>query len=129
MINPEYEVFDVVSKAVRAQYPACLCTSQNLAGENQLPALQLKMDDNYINRSFVDSSHLEKAVNVSFYAYVYSRKSKHECMKIIACADAQMQQMGFIRKYMYEVPNYDPSIRRVKVGWRGTVDNDYQVSG
>lgn len=128
MINPEYEVFDKVSKAVKAKYPKCLCTSQDIAGDNQLPAFQMKMDDNYVNGSFTDTSTVEKAVNVSFYAYVYSRKSKHECMKILELADTQMQQLGFVRKYMYEVPNYDTSIKRVKIGWSGIVDDKYQVS-
>ncbi len=127
MINPEYQVFDKVSKEMKKRHPHCFMTTDEISGDSKLPAVQFYMDNNYIRRDMSDSGSVENAAQVSFVAYAYSGISRYEAYCILNDIDEIMQEIGFVRKNIFAIANYDKTIHRVRAGWSAMVTKNFEI--
>lgn len=128
MIDVETEVFNIVSKEVRAKYPKIYMTGEYVKSPPSFPCASLIEVDNQIYRNTRDSGSLENHVQVLYEVNVYSNKTsgkKTECKAIIALIDFKMESLGFTRTLLNPVPNEeDATVYRMVARYRAIVSKN-----
>lgn len=128
MIDVETEVFNIVSKEVRAKYPKIYMTGEYVKSPPSFPCASLIEVDNQIYRNTRDSGSLENHVLVLYEVNVYSNKTsgkKTECKAIIALIDSKMESLGFTRTLLNPVPNEeDATVYRMVARYRAIVSKN-----
>lgn len=131
MIDVETEVFNIVSKEVRAKYPKIYMTGEYVKSPPSFPCVSLIEVDNQIYLKSRDSKAIENHAQVLYEANVYSNKTsgkKAECKTIIAIIDSKMEALGFTRIFLNPVPNEeDATIYRIVARYRAIVSNDHMI--
>ena len=118
-------IFNEVRSAVQAEFPGCFCTtSQTTSDKPKLPALWMCFTFPSVDESTLDSSGEELWTPTVIDAQAYSGTSEREARQIIATADAALRRAGFRRTNYTQVPNADPSIRRIAAKWRAKANAD-----
>lgn len=128
MIDVETEVFSLVSKEVRAEYPKIFMTGEYVKSPPSFPCVSLIEVDNQIYRNTQDSGSIENHVQVLYEVNVYSNKTsgkKAECKAIIAFIDSKMEVLGFTRTLLNPVPNEeDATVYRMVARYRAIVSKN-----
>jgi len=125
MIDIENNVFDFVSKALKAAHSDVMVVGEYVETPAKFPAVTLVEADNRIVPSWRSCEKMENAVTVMYELNVYSNKTKGkraEAKAIADTADAALQALGFMRIYRQQVPNLkDATIYRIVCRYNGTV--------
>lgn len=111
MIDIENDVFDIVSTALKAEYPNLTVSGEYEAIADKLPAATIAQEDSRIVED-MRTVHIENAIHVMFQVDVYSNKvatRKSEAKAIMAVADDAMSELGFTRTFLEPTPNYNDS--------------------
>ena len=128
MIDVEAEVFDLVARAVLAEYPDAYVTGENVEVPASFPAVSVIEAVNQIEESRQDSSDDENAAVLSYSVNVYSNSrssAKRECRAIMGIVDGKMRSLNMRRTFSRPVNNAaDPSIYRLTARFTGMVDKN-----
>lgn len=127
MIDIEVEVFDLVAKAIWAEFPDVYLTDEYISTPSSLPCVCLSERDNSVYQPTIDSSGDEKYANIMYELDVYSGKlndRKREAKRIASLADDILRKIGFVRMMLSPIDNpMDPSVYRIKGRYQATVSN------
>jgi hypothetical protein len=110
MINIENDVFNRVSKKVRAEFPDIYMTGEYVKSPPSFPATSLVEMDNTVYDITRTSSDNENHVTVMYEVNTYSNKTKgkkSECKAIATLIDNEMISLGFTRTMLQPIPNMD----------------------
>lgn len=110
MINIENDIFNRVSKKVRAEFPDIYMTGEYVKSPPSFPATSLVEMDNTVYDITRTSSDNENHVTVMYEVNTYSNKTKgkkSECKAIAALIDTEMISLGFTRTMLQPIPNMD----------------------
>lgn len=131
MIDIETEVFSLISKKVRTEYPRAYITGEYVKSPPTFPCISLVEVDNQIYRSTRDSGSIENHAEVLYEVNIYSNKTsgkKAECKAIVALIDSQMETMGFTRTFLNPIPNEeDATIYRMVARYRAIISKDKTI--
>lgn len=111
MIDIESDVFDIVTKALKTQYPNLKVSGEYESVADTLPAVTISQEDNRIVED-MRTTHIENAVSVMFQVDVYSNKvavRKTEAKAIMAVVDDSFSELGFTRTFLEPTPNFNDS--------------------
>lgn len=101
MIDVENEIFSPVAEALRAAFPGIYVTSHPYSGiPQEIPCVYLSEESNTSDKSTIDSSGLEKYVNLVFKADVFSNKAagaKSQCKAIMGFLGDLLFSVNFVR--------------------------------
>lgn len=128
MIDIETEVFNIVSKKVREEYPKVYMTGEYVKSPPSFPCISLIEVDNQIYRNTRTTECIENHVQVLYEVNVYSNKTsgkKAECKAIISLIDREMEALGFTRTLMNPVPNEEEAtVYRIVARYRAIVSKN-----
>lgn len=128
MIDIETEVFNIVSKKVREEYPKVYMTGEYVKSPPSFPCISLIEVDNQIYRNTRTTECIENHVQVLYEVNVYSNKTsgkKAECKAIISIIDKEMEALGFTRTLMNPVPNEEEAtVYRIVARYRAIVSKN-----
>lgn len=128
MIDIETEVFNIVSKKVREEYPKVYMTGEYVKSPPSFPCISLIEVDNQIYRNTRTTECIENHVQVLYEVNVYSNKTsgkKAECKAIISLIDKEMEVLGFTRTLMNPVPNEEEAtVYRIVARYRAIVSKN-----
>lgn len=128
MIDIETEVFNIVSKKVREEYPKVYMTGEYVKSPPSFPCISLIEVDNQIYRNTRTTECIENHVQVLYEVNVYSNKTsgkKAECKAIISLIDKEMEALGFTRTLMNPVPNEEEAtVYRIVARYRAIVSKN-----
>ena len=131
MIDIESSIFDIVSKAVRAEYPGIYMIGEYVKSPSSFPCVSLVEMDNTVHTSTQTSSKVENHASLMYEVNVYSNKTKgkkSECKAIIALIDNEMSALGFSRMMLQPIPNMDDAtIYRMVGRYRAVVSEDKTI--
>ena len=120
------EILAAVRGDVESAHPGCTVTTSAITSEDaSLPALWLAFT--FPGEYAADSSG-EAWTGTVVDAQAYSGTSEREARAIISTVDSCLRRMGFRRSNYTQVPNADPSVRRIAAKWRARVDRDGNVA-
>lgn len=111
MIDIENDVFDIVSTALKAEYPNLKVSGEYEAIADKLPAVTIAQEDSRIVED-MRTIYIENAIHVMFQLDVYSNKvatRKSEAKAIMSLADDAMSELGFTRTFLEPTPNFNDS--------------------
>lgn len=133
MIDIETEVFNRVSAKVREKFPSVYMTGEYVKSPPSLPCVTLAETENVVYRKTGDSGRAENHAEVLYEVNVFSnkmRRKKTECKSILACADTEMEAMGFTRVMLTPVPNEeDATVYRMVARYRAVVSREKMIYG
>jgi hypothetical protein len=128
VIDIETEVFNIVSKKVREEYPKVYMTGEYVKSPPSFPCISLIEVDNQIYRNTRTTECIENHVQVLYEVNVYSNKTsgkKAECKAIISLIDKEMEALGFTRTLMNPVPNEEEAtVYRIVARYRAIVSKN-----
>lgn len=128
MIDIENEVFTIVAKKVREQYPKIYITGEYVKSPPSFPCVSLIETDNQVYRNTRDSGRIENHAQVLYEMNVYSNKTsgkKSECKAIANLIDSVLETLGFTRTLLSQIPNEeDSTVYRVTGRYRAVVSQD-----
>lgn len=128
MIDIETEVFNIVFKKVREEYPKVYMTGEYVKSPPSFPCISLIEVDNQIYRNTRTTECIENHVQVLYEVNVYSNKTsgkKAECKAIISLIDKEMEALGFTRTLMNPVPNEEEAtVYRIVARYRAIVSKN-----
>ena len=128
MIDIETEVFNIVSKKVREEYPKVYMTGEYVKSPPSFPCVSLIEVDNQIYQNTRTTECIENHVQVLYEVNVYSNKTsgkKAECKAIISLIDKEMEALGFTRTLMNPVPNEEEAtVYRIVARYRAIVSKN-----
>ena len=128
MIDIETEVFNIVSKKVRKEYPKVYMTGEYVKSPPSFPCISLIEVDNQIYRNTRTTECIENHVQVLYEVNVYSNKTsgkKAECKAIISLIDKEMEALGFTRTSMNPVPNEEEAtVYRIVARYRAIISKN-----
>ena len=131
MIDVEKEIFSIVSKAVREQYPKIFMTGEYVKSPSSFPCVYLVETDNQIYRNTRTNTSIENHAQVVYEVNVFSNLStgkKSQCREIMALIDEQLEGLGFTRTMMNPIPNEeDATIYRMVARYRAIVSKDNTI--
>ena len=127
MIDMENEIFNEVSKRVRAKYPNIFMTGEYVKSPSSFPCVSLVEADNATFRNSQTSDGKENHAAVMYELNVYSNKTKGkkaECKEIVAFIDEILMELNFTRLMLEPVPNQDEAtIYRMLGRYRAVISN------
>lgn len=131
MINVENEIFNIVAKAVRDDYPNIYISGEYVKSPPNFPAVSLvEMDNSAYGRTQTNSS-VENHAELMYELNVYSNKKsgkKSECKAIAALIDNEMAALGFSRTMLQPIPNMDDAtIYRMTGRYRAIASKDKKI--
>lgn len=131
MINVENEIFSIVAKAVRNDYPGIYMSGEYVKSPPSFPAVSLvEMDNSSYSRTQTSSSvenHAELMYEVDIYSNKKSGK-KSECKAIAELIDNEMAALGFSRIMLQPIPNIDDAtIYRMTGRYRAVASKDKKI--
>ena len=131
MINIESEVFSIVAKAIRAEYPKAYVVGEYVKSPSKFPCVSIVEVDNTMYDRTQSSGSLENHADVMYEVNVYSNKTsgkKSECKDIASLIDNEFAALGFSRTMLQPIPNMDDAtIYRMTGRYRGIVSKDKYV--
>lgn len=114
----EEQIFDLVSKALRAKFDTIFISGVELTSTPpQFPAVSIVQMDSTVNTR---GSTFEKVNNVSADAYTFNafsnlesqKEAKEQTKEIMAVIDEVMSGLFYLRTFCSPVANADPTITR-----------------
>ena len=124
MIDIENDIYDIVAKALRAQFPGITVSNEYAEQIAKLPGVTFVEADNRVVE-FMRTTTIENAVAVMYEVNVFSNKvagKKSEAKAIAGAVDELMGGLGFTRMFREQVPNLkDASIYRIVLRYEGVV--------
>ena len=131
MINVENEIFSIVAKAVRNDYPGIYMSGEYVKSPPSFPAVSLvEMDNSSYSRTQTSSSvenHAELMYEVDIYSNKKSGK-KSECKAIAELIDNEMAALGFSRIMLQPIPNIDDAtIYRMTGRYTAVISKDKKL--
>ena len=131
MIDIEIDIFNIVSKKVRAKYSDIYMSGEYVKSPPSLPAISFVESDNATYTSTQTSSENENHASLMYEVNVYSNKikgKKSECKEIISLIDETMVNLGFERIMMQPIPNMDDAtIYRIVARYKAVVSKDKTI--
>lgn len=131
MIDIEIDIFNIVSKKVRAKYSDIYMSGEYVKSPSSFPAVSLVEMDNTVYPTTQTSCENENHASVMYEVNVYSNKvkgKKTECKEIIALIDKEMIALGFTRTMMQPIPNMDDAtIYRIVARYKAVVSKDKTI--
>ena len=131
MIDIESNVFDIVAKAIRIEYPDAYVVSEYVKSPSKFPCVSVVEFDNTAYDRTQTSGSLENHADVKYEVNIYSNKEigkKSECKAIAALIDNEFATLGFSRMMLQPTPNMDDAtIYRMTGRYRGVVSKDEKV--
>lgn len=133
MIDIESDVFSIVSKAIREQfpkekYPKLYITGEYVVSPPSFPCVSIIETDNQVYRNSRTFDNVENHAQLLYEVNVYTndeRGKKALCKSIISLIDLKMAEMGFSRTLLNEIPNQsDSTIYRKVARYRAIVSED-----
>ena len=110
MIDCENEIFSIVSKAVREEYPSVFISSEYIRTPSKFPFVSLiEMSNTAYDRTQTNGS-LENHASLMYAVDIYSNKTsgkKSECKAIASLIDNELAALGFSRTMLQPIPNMD----------------------
>lgn len=130
MIDLENDVFDTVSKALRAAHNGVFVTGEYVPTPPKFPAVSIVEADNRVVER-MRTLNIENAATVMYEVNIYSNKAsgkKSEAKAIAATLDAEFAKIGFTRTMKNQVPNLnDATIYRIVCRYEAIVDKDLWI--
>lgn len=131
MINVESEIFNIVAKAVRKEYPGAYVVGEYVKAPSKFPCVSIVEMDNTAYDRTQTSSSLENHADMTYEVNIYSNKAsgkKSECRAIASLIDNEFATLGFSRTMLQPIPNGDDAtIYRMLGRYRGVVSTDKKV--
>ena len=128
MIDLENDVFDSVSKTLKAAHSSVTVVGEFVEVPAKFPAVTLVEADNRVNTRWRTCESMENAVTVMYELNVYSNKTKGkkaEAKAIADTADSAMAELGFMRTFRQQIPNLkDATIYRIVCRYSGMLIPD-----
>ena len=128
MINIESEVFEIVAKAIRFEYPDAYVVGEYVKSPSQFPCVSIVEIDNVAYDRTQSSLSIENHANITYEVNIYSNKSsgkKSECKAIASLIDNEFATLGFSRTMLQPIPNLDDAtIYRMTGRYRGVVSKE-----
>lgn len=130
MIDLENDVFDTISKALRAAHDGVFVTGEYVPTPPKFPAVSIVEADNRVVER-MRTLNIENAATVMYEVNIYSNKAsgkKSEAKAIAATIDAEFTKIGFTRTMKNQVPNLnDATIYRIVCRYEAIVDKDLWI--
>lgn len=131
MIDVENEIFDKVSKVVKATYPSVYMVGEYVKTPSKFPCVSFMEMDNLSYQRTEDSGSSENHVSVMYEINIYSNKSvgkKTECKAIASLIDEQMLKLGFGRTMLQPIANLDDAtIYRLVGRYTAIISKDKKI--
>lgn len=130
MIDLESDVFDYVSKALKAAHSKISVSSEFVEVPARFPAVTIVEADNRI-LTRMRTNNIENAVTSMFEMNVYSNKAsnkKSEAKAIANTADTAFAEIGYTRTFREQIPNLkDATIYRIVCRYEAVIDKNYVI--
>ena len=131
MIDCENEIFSIVSKAVREEYPSVFISSEYIRTPSKFPFVSLiEMSNTAYDRTQTNGS-LENHASLMYAVDIYSNKTsgkKSECKAIASLIDNELAALGFSRTMLQTIPNMDDAtIYRMTGRYTAVVSKDKKL--
>ena len=131
MINVENEVFDIVSKAVKAVYPSVFISGEYIRTPSKFPFVSLIEMSNTAYDKTQTSGSLENHASLMYEVNIYSNKTsgkKSECKAIAELIDNELATLGFSRTMLQPIPNMDDAtIYRMTGRYTAVISKDTKL--
>ena len=131
MINIENDVFNLISKKVRAKYSDIYMSGEYVKSPPSFPATSLVEMDNSAYTSTQTTCDNENHATLLYEVNVYSNKvkgKKSECKAIMTLIDKEMTELGFTRTMLQPIPNMDDAtIYRMTARYKAVVSKDKTI--
>lgn len=131
MINIETDVYNIVSKKVRTDYPDIYMSGEYVKSPPSFPATSLVEMDNSSYTSTQTSCDNENHATVMYEVNTYSNKvkgKKSECKAIMTLIDNEMMNLGFTRIMSQPIPNMDDAtIYRMVARYKAVVSKNKTI--
>jgi hypothetical protein len=131
MIDIETEIFNIVSTAIRNEYPEIYMVGEYVKSPPTFPCISLIETDNQVYRNGRDSGSIENYAQILYEVNVYSNKTsgkKSECKEIINLINSKMETLGFTRTLLTPIPNEDDAtIYRMTARYRAIVSKNKTI--
>ncbi len=128
MINPEDEIYDLIAKKLRTEFPGIAISGDSDSVAPSFPFVSIEMSDNTTLFKVMDSGNYEVSI-VYFDINIYSNKKtgrKRECRAIAQVIDSLLTPKNFRRMEMRPVENRNnPNIYRIFANYRVATDGKY----
>lgn len=124
MIDIENDVFDVVAKAVKGEYPTACVSGEYDDSPASFPAVTIVEADNTVVER-MRTENIENAANIMYEINVYSSRvasKKAEAKAIADLIDSVLTERGFTRVMRSQVPNLaNAKVYRILARYRAIV--------
>ena len=131
MINVEAEIFNIIAKAVRSEYPNAYIVGEYVKSPSRFPCVSIVEIDNATYEKTESSGSIENHATITHEINIYSNKTsgkKSECKEIASLIDNEFATLGFSRTMLQPIPNVDDAtIYRMTGRYRGVVSKDKKV--
>lgn len=131
MINIETDIFDIVSKRVRNEYPNIYMSGEYVKSPPSFPASSIVEMDNSVYTDTQTSGDNENHASIMYEVNTYSNKikgKKSECKAIMTLIDEEMTSLGFYRTMLQPIPNMDDAtIYRMVARYKAVVSKDKTI--
>ncbi len=128
----EADIYDVLARAVLAEYPNAFTSSRYVRVPSSFPAVSIAEISNVIDVSRIDSSHEEKYSVVTYDVNIYSNLTtgaKDEAKRIAQIIDEKMTKYNFIRQSLQPIDNEnDMAIYRINARYTATISDKGKLS-
>lgn len=127
MIDIENDIYGIVSKAAKAEFPGLFTAGEYVDVPSRFPALTIVQEDSSVYER-MRTNNIENAAQLMFSAKVYSNKvgyKKQEAKDIMDVVDREMAKLNFTRTFCGPVANLqDATIFQLVARYEGIVDSD-----
>jgi hypothetical protein len=131
MINVENEVFDIVAKSVRNDYPSAFISGEYVRTPSEFPFVSLIEMSNTAYDRTQTSGDLENHASLMYEVNIYSNKTsgkKSECKAIATLIDNELAALGFSRTMLQPIPNMDDAtIYRMTGRYTAVISKDKKL--
>lgn len=128
MIDVENEIFNIISRQTRDEFPGIYITGEYVKSPPSFPCVSLIEMDNSVLRETQSTDSMENHVVVMYELNVYSNKTKGkkaECKQIAAFIDNALIELNFTRTMLEPTPNQnDATIYRMLGRYRAVIGKD-----
>ena len=132
MYDIENLVINNIANAVKSRFPTAEITGDYVENPANFPHVFVLQSNKTVNRSYISTSGINNAWDVTFQVIVYSNKlgtAKSECKAVMETIDEIMTDglngMRFRPVYQAHVPNFDTRIYRLVRRYSGVVKQAY----
>lgn len=130
MIDIENKVFNEVATELRTKYPGIMVIGEYVDTPSSFPCATLVEEDNSTYQRSQDEVMKEHHARLMYELNAYSNKSsgrKSEAKAILNTADAILQNLGFTRTTVSQIPNVDHTIFRMTARYEAVVEEAHTV--